>query len=214
MLKVYGFPLSIPSNKVRFVANHMGLDYEFLPVNLLAGEHMSEEHLKLHPAGKVPVMDDDGFILFESGSIIKYLAHKHGSPLYPEGIQERADVDKWTDFVTIHVAAALNRVIFNRLLAPVVGVEVDERSLKDGLSFLDRFLPVVENQLSQNPFIAGDKLTLADFNLLSVLDPAEAAQVDLSPYPNITAWRSKLQQEDFYTKCHNSYGEALQAVAG
>jgi len=121
---------------------------------------------------------------------------------------------KWTDFVTIHVAAALNRVIFNRLLAPVVGVEVDERSLKDGLSFLDRFLPVIENQLSQNPFITGDKLTLADFNLLSVLDPTEAAQVDLSPYPSITNWRNKLQKEDFYTKCHNSYGEALQAVAG
>ncbi len=213
MLKVYGFSLSLPSNKVRYVANHMGLDYEFVPVNLLAGEHMSEEHMKLHPAGKVPAIDDDGFVLFESGSIIKYLAQKHGSHLYPEGLEERADVDKWTDFVSIHVNNGMNRVFFNRILAPLVGVEVDERSMKDGLSFLDRFLPVVENQLSENVYLAGDELTLADFNLLSVLDPAEVAQVDLSPYPSITNWRSRLQKEDFYTKCHSSYTEALQSAA-
>lgn len=213
MLKIYGFPLSIPSNKVRFVANHLGLDYEYLPVNLMAGEHMKEEHLKLHPAGKVPVMDDEGVVLFESGSIIKYLAQKHGSDLYPDSLIEKAEVDKWTDFVTIHVAAAFNRVVFNRLLAPAVGVEVDDRSLKDGLGFLDRFLPVVENQLSENPFIAGDKLTLADFNLLSVLDPAEAAQIDLSSYPHITNWRKRLQSEEFYTRCHKSYTDALQSAA-
>jgi len=212
MLKIYGFPLSLPSNKVRYVANYMGLDYEYVPVNLMAGEHMSEEHLKLHPAGKIPVIDD-GFILFESGSIIKYLAQKHGSHLYPEGLEERADVDKWADFVSIHLNNGMNRVFFNRVLAPVVGVEVDERSVKDGLSFLDRFLPVIDNQLAQSPFLAGDKLTLADFNLLSVLDPAEVSQVDLSPYPHISNWRSRLQNEEFYTRCHKSYADALQSAA-
>ncbi len=213
MLKIYAFPLSLPSNKVRYVANYMGLDYEYVPVNLMAGEHMKDEHLKLHPAGKVPVMDDDGFVLFESGSIIKYLAEKHGSTLYPADLAERAQVDKWTDFVSLHVNNGVNRVFFNRVLAPVVGVEVDERSVTDGLSFLDRFLPVVENQLSENPYIAGDKLTLADFNLLSVLDPAEASQIDLSPYPHISAWRSRLQNEEFYTRCHKSYTDALQSAA-
>ncbi len=213
MLKIYAFPLSLPSNKVRYVANYMGLDYEYVLVNLMAGEHMKEEHLKLHPAGKVPVIDDEGTVLFESGSIIKYLAQKHGSPLYPDGLKERADVDTWTDFVTIHVNNGVNRVFFNRVLAPVVGVEVDDRSVTDGLSFLDRFLPVVEKQLSESQYLAGDNLTLADFNLLSVLDPAEAAQIDLSPYPNITKWRSRLQNEEFYTRCHKSYADALQSAA-
>lgn len=214
MLKIYGFPVSLPSNKVRFVVNKLGLDYEFISVDLQAGENMTEKFLNLNPVGKVPVMDDDGFILFESGAIIKYLSCKHGSPLYPEGLKERADVDKWIDFTTIHVGAAFGRVFFNRLLAPIVGVEVDERSIKDGLSFLDRFLPVVENQLSDNPYLAGGELTLADFNLLSVLDPAEVSGVDLSPYPNLTNWRNRLQKEDFYTGCHSSYAEVLKAAAG
>ena len=76
MLKIYGADLSPPSNKVRFVANELGLDYEYNSVNLVSGENQSEGHLKLHPGGKVPVIDDDGFVLFESNAIIRYLAAK------------------------------------------------------------------------------------------------------------------------------------------
>jgi glutathione S-transferase len=213
MLKIYGFPVSIPSNRVRFVVNKLGLDYQYVPVNLLAGEHMTEEFLKLNPIGKVPVMNEDGFTLFESNAISKYLSRKHNSSLYPEDIVQRANVDKWIDFASIHVGSAVTKVFFNRVLAPLVNVEVDERSIKDGLSFLDRFLPLVDNQLKENEYLAGSELTLADINLLANLDPAEVAQVDLSPYENIVKWRENLQKEDFYTKCHKNYGEALQSVA-
>jgi len=213
MLKIYGSPVSVPSNKVRFVVNKLGLDYEYVPVNLLAGEHMSEEFLKLNPIGKVPVMDEDGFILSESNAISKYLSHKYNSSLYPEDIIQRANVDKWIDFISIHVGPALTRVFFNRFLAPLVNVEVDERSMKDGLSFLERFLPVVDNQLGENEYLAGEVITLADFNLLANLDPVEVAQFDLSPYENISKWRENLQKEDFYTKCHKNFGEAFRSAA-
>lgn len=213
MLKIYAFPISLPSNKVRYVANHMGLDYEFVYVNMLEGEHTTDEHKKLHPAGKVPVMDDNGIVLFESGAIIKYLSRKHGSPLYPDDLILQADIDKWTDFVTIHVFNGVMKVFFNRVLAPIVSAEVDERSIKDGLGFLERFLPVVEKQLSENTYLAGDQLSLADFNLLSVLDPVEATQIDLTPYSHISAWRNNLQSQKFYTKCHKSYTDALLSAA-
>ena len=213
MTKIHGFPLSIPSNRVRFVANYMGIDYEFVPVSLPTGENMHDEHKKLHPAGKVPAMDDDGFVLFESGSIVKYLARKYDSPLYPKGLKESALVDTWTDFVSSHVGTALVRVFFNRVLAPAFGVEVDERSINDGLSFLERFLPVIDNRLSESPYLAGDNISLADFNLLAILDPAEVSEIDLSPYPNIVKWRTGLQSQEFYTKCHTSYANALQAAA-
>jgi len=189
------------------------LDYEFVPVNLLAGEHMTEEFLKLNPVGKVPVMDESGFTLFESNAILKYLSHKHDSSLYPEDIVKRANVDKWIDFISIHVGSAVGKVFFNRILAPLVNVEVDERSVKDGLSFLDRFLPIVDNQLGENEHLAGRELTLADFNLLANLDPADVAQIDLSPYANIVKWRERMQKEGFYTRCHNNFGEALKSVA-
>lgn len=214
MLKIYGADLSSPSNKVRFVANCLGLDYEYRSVNLVSGENRSEGHLKLHPGGKVPVIDDDGFVLFESNAIIRYLAAKCESPLYPGGVRQRGQVDQWTDFVSHHIATAMGRVVFNRVFAPFLNQEVDERALTEGLSFLERFLPVVDAPLKERRYLAGGELTLADFSLLAALDPAEVAQVGLSGYLNIMRWRQDLMARDFYTKCHKSYGDVLAAMAG
>lgn len=210
MLKIYGGDLSAPSNKVRFVANALDLKYEYVRVSLRDGEHRTPEYLKLHPAGKIPVIDDDGFVLFESGAIIKYLAAKENSWLYPVDLRQRALVEQWMDFAALHVGTAMGRVVFNRLFAPFAKVPVDERSLQDGLNFLKRFLPVVDGQLNKDFYLAGARLTLADLTLLSVLDPAEVAQVDLGAYPHILKWRRELQGKDFYTKCHKEYGEALK----
>ena len=102
----------------------------------------------------------------------------------------------------------------NRVFAPFLNQEVDERSLADGVSFLEQFLPVVDAPLKERRYLAGGELTLADFNLLSGLDPAEVAQGDLSAYLNITRWRQDLMSRDFYTKCHKSYGDVLAAISG
>jgi len=213
MLTIYGADLSTPSCKVRFVANALGLAYEYKRVDLVKGENKSEAHLKLHPGGKVPVIEDDGFVLFESNAIVKYLAVKNESPFYPKGIRQRSIVDQWIDFVSHHVATAVSRVLFNRVFAPFLNVEVDERAISEGLSFLERFLPVVDEPLKERKYLAGGELTLADFNLLSALDPAEVAQVDLGGYLNILRWRRDLMGQDFYTKCHKSYGDVLAAIA-
>jgi glutathione S-transferase len=214
MLKIYGADLSPPSNKVRFVANELGLEYEYKPVNLVSGENQSEAHLKLHPAGKVPVIDDDGFVLFESNAIVRYLATKSESPLYPAGAKQRALVDQWVDFVGHHIGTALGRVLFNRAFAPFLGQKVDEGAIAENLSFLERFLPVVDAPLKEQRYLAGGELTLADFSLLAALDPSEVAQVDLSGYLNITRWRQDLMGRDFYTKTHKSYGDVLAAITG
>jgi glutathione S-transferase len=100
------------------------------------------------------------------------------------------------------------------VFAPFLNQDVDERSITEGVAFLERFLPVVDAPLKERRYLAGGEMTLADLNLLSALDPAEVAQVDLSGYLNITRWRKDLQSQDFYTKCHKSYGDVLAAIAG
>ncbi len=212
MLKIYGSDLSAPSNKVRFTANYLGLQYEYVKVDLRSGDHMKPEYKKLHPANKVPSIDDDGFVLFESNAIIRYLADKKGSPLYPKGLKERGLVDQWIDFGSMHVGAALMKVVYNRIFAPLRGIPIDENSLKEGLSFLDRFLPVVDEQLSRHTYLVGENFTLADINLLALMDPCEPAQVDISKYKNLTRWRNALRKESFYTKCHPDYTHVLQSL--
>src|SRR3990167_2725286 len=149
MLKIYGADLSGPANKVRFTANALGLNYQYIRVNLREGEHRKPEFVKLNPVAKIPVLDDDGFVLFESGAIITYLAQKQKSELYPADIKRRAIVDQWMDFAVIHVGQALSRLLYNRVFAPMRKEEVDERSIKDGINFLSRFLPIVDEQLGK-----------------------------------------------------------------
>jgi glutathione S-transferase len=212
MLTIYGFDFSSPANKVRFAANAMGLTYEYKAVNLLGGEQKSPEFLKLNPIGRVPAIDDDGFKVFESAVIIKYLAQKNNSPLYPKDLKARTIVDQWIDFANIHVAPALARVTFNRVMYKMMNLEKDERSLNDGIKFLGQFLPLIEKQLKENKYLAGSEMSLADINLLAVLDPCELSSVDLSAYPSISNWRKNLKTQSFYTKCHNSLEEVFQAM--
>ncbi len=215
MLKIYGVSLSTPCNKVRFVANALDLDYDFVVVNMSEGKHKSEEYLELHPAGKVPVIDDEGFVLFESNAIIKYLNEKNNAGYYPTEHRQRAIVDQWLDFSSQHVGAAMNKVFFNRILAPKFQMEVDAQSLKDGEKFLQNFLPVIHTQLGRHKYLAGAELTLADFNLLAVLDPAEVSQIDLTQFDHITRWRDELRDKGFYKQCFNNsnYTEMLMAMA-
>lgn len=210
MLKIYGSDLSGPANKARFAANALGLKYEYIQVNLREGEQRKPEFQKLNPVGKIPVVDDDGFVLFESNAIIRYLADKNNSPLYPRELKARAVVDQWIDFISSHVGLAFSKVAFNRLFAPRMKMEVDERSLKEGLQWLDRYLPIVNDQLGKSKYIASDKMTIADIALLATLDPAEVCSIDLSTYKNIVQWRNALKGQEFYTKCFKEYGELLK----
>lgn len=210
MINLYGVAISPPVNKVRFTFNLLGLDYKLEEINLMAGEHQSNEYKQNHPACKVPAVKDGDLRLFESNAIIKYYCAKNNSDLYPEDLIQRASVDAWLDFVSQHIFSAGSKVVFNRLFAPnIPGYEPNESSIKEGLEFLDRFLPVIEDQLTKNKCLAGDKLTVADINLLSALDPYEVAKIDLSSYPHINKWRSELKSQDWYTKCFESYEEAF-----
>ncbi len=216
MIKLYGIPVSNNVNKVRYCLNYLGLEYEFTPTNPIEGENHAEDYLAICPTAKIPAMSDDGFNLFESHAINRYLATRENSSIYPADVKQRAEVDAWSDYVNIHVAGAVSRVVFNRLLAPIVGAEVDEKSIEAGLSFLDKQLPVLDKQLSANIYLAGKELTLADIALLATLDPCEGAGIDLSPYQNIIKWREGLKVQAFYQKCYKDFTifvqEAMQQM--
>ena len=210
MIKLYGLELSFPVNRVRLCLNAMGQEYEFIPLNPLAGETQTEEYLKLSPSGKIPAIDDDGFSLFESNTIMRYLCRKYNSDFYPDDITAQADVDKWLDFISAHLANGMGKVLFNKIIAGVIDAPVDEQSMKDGYSFIERFLGVIDKQLASSAYLAGDNMSIADFCLLATIDPAEVIDVDISKYPHIDAWRKKMSSQDFYTKMHNSYAEVLK----
>ncbi len=213
MLTIYGSDLSGPANKVRFVANCLGLNYEYHRIDLRAGEQKQEWFLKINPIGKVPAMNDGGFCLFESGAIVKYLCDQGGSSLYPKDLKQRAVVDQWADFANLHIGVNVSKISYNRLFAVRMNIPVSQESINDGEKFLGQNLPHIEKQLAAHQYLAGAQITLADLTLLASLDPAELAGIDLSKYPRISAWRNGLKQQSFYTQCYKEYGEILKQTA-
>jgi len=200
------------SNKVKMTANALKLEYEFINMDFKAGDMSKPDYLAIHPAGKIPGMSDDGFTLFESNAIIKYMADKKGSDLYPKTLEQRAIIDQWVDFSTMHIANAVSKVLGNKIFAPMFGMPVDEQSMADGIKFFERFLPIVDVQLGKNKYLAGDCLSLADITLFSTLEPSEAAGLDLTLYNNVVTWRNALKQEKFYTDSFTSYEDTLKAM--
>jgi glutathione S-transferase len=213
MLTIYGSDLSGPAIKVRLTASILGIEHKWQLVNLREGEHKQAWFLKINPVGKVPAIDDDGFHLFESNAICKYLCDKHNSPLYPKDVKKRAAIEQWIDYVSFHIGANFIPVVYNRLFAPLRGMPVNEKAITDGLEFLKQYFPIIEKQLIQHKHIVSPELSLADIILLAILEPAEMAQIDLSVYPKLTAWRADLKKQSFYTSCYKEYGEMLKAPA-
>jgi len=136
-----------------------------------------------------------------------------GTFFYPKDLKQRAIVEQWTDFINLHISANLVKVVYNRLFAPMRNMPVNQESVEEGLKFLSQYFPAIEEQLTKHKFIVSNELTLADMTLLAALDPAEMAQVSLSPYPKLTAWRQGLKSQTFYTQCHKEYGESLKQAA-
>ena len=212
MIKLYGIPLSNNVNKVRYCLNYLKLPFELVPVNPLQGENQKPEFTNLSPPGKIPAMEIDGIKLFESNAINRYLAKREKSAIYPQDAKKAATVDAWLDYASIHVSGALGRIVANRVFAPMFNKEVDEKSVAFGLEMMDKYLPILNKQLGQNKYIAGSELSIADFNLLAVLDPCEMVQVSLGAYPAITKWRNNLKSQDFYQKCFKDYNEFVQSA--
>ncbi len=213
MIKLYGIGLSNNVSKVRYCLNLLNLKFDWVQTNPMAGENQSPEYKSIAASGKIPAIDIDGFRLFESNAINRYLAVSNNSALYPQDAKNRAVVDAWTDYASIHVGHAIGRVLFNRAFAPMMGQKADQESIRVGLEFLDKYFPVLDKQLSENRFIAGQNLSLADINLLAVLDPCELSQISVDKYPALKKWRAGLQSQPFYQQCYKDYTQfVLDAI--
>ena len=209
MTEIYYHPLSFPSLAPVFTAEAANIAYEKKLVDLSKGEQSSPEYLAINPYGKVPALKDGEFKMAESAAIMRYMARQNGSALYPAEAQSQAKCDQWMDYVNHHIRANVGKVHFNRSLAPMFGADVDEQSLADGLRFLENNFPAIENCLSQQPYLCGDEMTLADIALVAALEPTDMSKIDISAYPALTKWLAERRTDTFYTNVHSHYGAEL-----
>ena len=212
MLNVYGHFFSMPANKVRLCVSFLGLPHEYHHVDLQSGAQMEADYVKINPMSRVPAIEDDGFTLSQSDAICKYLCALSGpSSFYPEDIHKQAKVNQWVNFASQHIQQAVSRLFFNKIIAPMLGEESDEKSIAVGENMLARDLPHLENELKENDYILGEKITLADIAMISALEPAEMVGLDLESYPEIQKWRETVMAREFYKRVHTHFGAEMSA---
>ncbi len=183
-LKIYGVSHS-RAQRTLWMANELGLDYENIPVNFMGGETRTEEFLAINPNGRIPAIDDDGFVLWESMAINLYLARKHGK-LWPDSLKGEALAYQWSFWVMTEVEKPIIYVLFNRALFPEGKRDADFAAAQE-----EKVHPpfkVLDAALAKSPYLAGDTFTVADLNVASIIALCPPAKIDLTAYPNIADW--------------------------
>ncbi len=189
-MKLYGFPFSPNTWKVRAVAAHLGLPLEFAFVDMANGQHRSPEFLALNPTGRVPVLFDSDFALWEMVAIMQYIASKKPNALWPEGDRARADIMRWQSWQLAHWSKeACELLLFERVVKKAFNIGAPDRGrIAAGTEAFNREARVLDAHLAKQPYLTGSALTLADFSVAAPLVYAKEGEFPLAPYPNIRAW--------------------------
>ena len=166
-MKLYHFPSPNPQ-KVTFALLELGLDCEQVPVDLAKGEQREPAFLAVNPAGRVPVLVDDGVTLTESQAILAYLGDKTGRP-WPASAAGRAQALQWLFFLSQHVMPAAGEVAL-RIRSRVTGVPADETVITRGEQALPPVLGILEGQLAKNKWLLGSKFSLVDCAYCPILN--------------------------------------------
>jgi glutathione S-transferase len=194
MMKLHVAPPSPRAFKVLAVARHLGLDFELVPVDLLHGANLRPEFVALNPNKKMPVLEDDGFVLWESNAIMQYLASKKPEAgVLPSDPRRRADVSRWQFWETAHWDPSCATLIFERMLKQVLGQgDPSAAQIEKGEQEVRRFAAVLNGWLVGRRYLCGDHLTLADFSVGAWLNYAERAQYPIGDFREIERWYAGL----------------------
>ncbi|KHK61924.1 MULTISPECIES: glutathione S-transferase family protein [Pseudomonas] len=200
MLKIWGRKNSSNVRKALWCAEELGLAYEAIDAGGAFGVVDTPEYRAKNPNGRVPMIEDDGFVLWESNTIVRYLVARHapGSAWYPADVQARAEADKWMDWTTSSFATPFRTVFWGVLRTPAE--QQDWSAIKAAIKECDDLLAMVEQTLGEQPYLGGDEIGMGDIPLGSFIYAWFEMPIERAALPNVQAWYARLQQRPAYRK--------------
>ena len=202
-MRLHYHPRSSNSRRVLLTACHLAIDLELVVVDLAGGEQKTPEYLRLNPNGKIPILVDGRFHLWESHAIMQYLAEKSPEQdIYPQDVSARADVNRWLFWSANHFAPAAGLIIRERISKTIVsGLGApDPSEIARGEAMLPAAALILDRHLAGRQWITQDRLTLADFAIAAPLMHTAAAQLPVTEFENLQAWFARVQSLDAWTK--------------
>ncbi len=186
-LRIYGIART-RAFRALWMAGELGLAYEHLPIEIGEAGARAPEFLAINPNGRLPFIDDDGFVLFESLAITLYLAKKHSlGKLYPASLMDEAKAWQWSFWAIAEVDRGVNIWSLHAVRLPPA--ERDAAKRDEALKVLAAPFKVLDAALAVQPYLLGDDFTVADFNVAAVI--SRAIDMDLAAVPNLKVWLTR-----------------------
>lgn len=186
-LRIYGIART-RAFRALWMAAELGLPYEHLPIEIGEAGARAPEFLAINPNGRLPFIEDDGFVLFESLAITLYLAKKHAlGTLYPASLQDEARAWQWSFWAIAEVDRGVNIWSLHAVRLPPA--ERDAAKRDEALKVVAAPFKILDAAVAKQPYLLGNDFTVADLNVAAVI--SRAIEMDLSAVPNLHAWLTR-----------------------
>ncbi|WP_339538099.1 glutathione S-transferase family protein [Pseudomonas sp. RA_15y_Pfl2_54] len=200
MLKIWGRKNSSNVRKPLWAAEELGLAYEAIDAGGAFGVVDTPQYRAMNPNGRVPVIEDDGFVLWESNAIVRYLLAKHApdSAWYPADPQARAIADKWMDWTTSSFAGPFRTVFWGVLRTPAD--QQDWAAIDAAITQCNELLSMADAALACQPYLGGTEIGMGDIPLGSFIYAWFEMPIERAPQPHLQAWYERLKHRAAYKK--------------
>lgn len=197
MLRIWGRRNSINVMKVLWVCDEMSLPCERIDAGMQFGVVNTPEYAEMNPNRKVPTIDDDGFVLPESNTIIRYLAAKHRrTDLLPADAQGRARVEQWMDWASFSLSLGMTPLFWQLVRTPPEKRDAGVIAANQAES--ERCMRILEERLAASPFLAGDTLSLADVPAAAFVHRWLALPIEHPELPNLQGYYRRMLERPAY----------------
>jgi glutathione S-transferase len=196
MMKLYIFPLSGRVLGIVALKNYLTLDCDVHSIDLGRGDQLIPEYVALNPNKKMPTLEDDGFVLWESNAILFYMAAKHpSSGLWPSDPRCQAYVLRWLAWESAHWdAESIGMVAYEKGSKAVLDLGApDPAFIARGEQNFMRFAAVLNDSLKGRTWLVGERLTIADFSVGGLVPSAERMGLPVGDFPEIVRWYKGLR---------------------
>jgi glutathione S-transferase len=195
-MKLYVMPPSPRAFKVIALKNHLGIECETQVVDLGKGDQLTLEYAAMNPNKKMPMLVDDGFVLWESNAILFYLASKKPARgLWPSDVRRQADVIRWLAWESAHWdAESLGMVGYEKVSRVVLhrAGSADPGFIARGEENFARFAEVLNTSLRRREWLVGETPTIAEFAIGAWIPVAPRLELPIAKYPEIIRWYEAL----------------------
>ena len=197
MLKIWGRPNSVNVQKAMWTIAELGLEHEHALAGGEFGQNDQDWYLAMNPNGRVPVIDDDGFVLWESNAIVRYLAEKHGTgTLLPDTVVDRALANQWMDWQQTVLIPAMTPIFMG--LVRTAPEDRDMAAIDESAKETARVLGLVDAWLEGRDHMVGERFTIADIPVGAATYRWYGLDVAHPDYPRLRAWYQRLSERAAY----------------